>query len=67
MELFLLYGASVVVSFLVLCDAWRREFDLEIGEAIIFACVSALPCLGLIVYFFFWVSGLKGFIVWRKK
>ena len=67
MELFLLYGASVVVSFLMLCDSWRREFDLEIGEAILFLFFAILPFVNITAAFMAWVSGTKGFIVWRKK
>ena len=67
MELFLLYGTSVVVSFLVLCNAWRREFDLEIGDAALFLFFAILPFVNVTAAITAWVSWTKGVIVWRKK
>lgn len=72
MELFLIYIATVIVSFWLFQSDWRRTFDLTFADMVFIAIMSLIPVVNIPVSVLVWLLGSGGGrsgskVVWRKK
>ena len=71
----IVYISCCVLAWFILVDEWRRDLDLDLGEAIVIAVFSIFGPVSLVVAVIAWVigwtvdrmykSGHKA--IWRKK
>lgn len=75
MEIVVIYILCCLASWFILVDAWRDDSDLDWPSALLFACVSIVGPVSLLIAACIWIMDKafkptrnnKGTVLWRKK
>lgn len=69
MEYLIVFGyiACCVASWFVFASDWRRNYDVDVGDAIFMGVLSIFGPMSLLISGFIWLAGIRGGVVWRQK